>query len=578
MIRRLLVVVLLCPSAWAATYHVAQGDPGASDANAGSLEAPWRSIQRAAEQLEAGDRVLVHEGVYREYVLPKHSGRLGAPITYEAAEGEAVIITGADTLTQWRRVPGSDPIWETDWTARFVIDTRDGQPVMHHPGDEEHRRSGRAEQLVVDGVAWDWPQLVLTREEMAPGTFLPDPDAGRLLLWLPDGSDPSEHAIEGATRGMLFGANEWMAWARFDWVTVRGFTFRHGASFPQRATVSLYGRGNVLEDCVVEWMSGGGVFVGPEGGTLRRCVIRNCGHTGGCAGGRDFINERVLWEGNCRKPISRGWDAGGVKLVLSSHGLFDRCTFRGNGGPGLWFDIDVRDTVVRGCLFERNEQHGMFVEISRDITIEDCVFLANALEDEGWSVAGLTLAESRHCTVVHNLLAGNRDGISMREQGPRYLDTDDLGRVGFLNTGHVIAGNVCAANLRYQLGLWYDTAFVGMHPGERGQYADEDAFAETVQRESPDRWFDPLAMGNLVDRNLCWQGNVGKLYLYGVTWRVRGREYDDPADFAAATGMQALGVVADPELRPTGDGRWELPTDGAWFAAGFGPRTRLDVP
>lgn len=555
------------------TYHVARGAPNGSDANAGTAEEPWATISHAAEVLEAGDRVIVHAGTYREHVLPKHSGREGAPIVYEVAAGEEVVVTGADVLTDWERVDGDAPIYRVAWPHRFVIDTRDGRPIYHHPGDDEHVRSGRAEQIIVDGQMWDYPQLVLSMADMEPGTFFPDVDAGFLYIRLADGSDPSAHHIEASTRGLLFGANPWMQGASFDHVVVRGFTFRYGATFPQRPGVWLLGEANTLEDCTIEGMAGGGAGVGPKRGAMRRCTIRNCGHTGGCAGGEDFVNEACTWEGNCRKPISRGWDAGGVKLAVSHHGLFDRCVFHRNGGPGLWFDIDVSDTVVRQCLFEDNEQQGLFIEISRDITVEDCAFFRNALRsDNGWSTAGLTIAESRHCTIVHNLLVGNLDGIALREQGPRYLDTEDLGRLAFQNVGHIVAGNVSANNQRYQLGLWYDTAFFGMHPGDKSQYATEEEFAAAVQRDEPDRWFDPLKQGLAFAHNLYFAAAGQKLFLYGVPWRARFQEFDDVASLAAATGFEQGSLVADPGLRDLGEGRFELPRAGELFAQGFGPR------
>jgi hypothetical protein len=338
--------------------------------------------------------------------------------------------------------------------------------------------------------------------------------------------------------------------------------------------VWLLGRHNVVEDCTVEWMCGGGVGVGPEGGALRRCVIRNCGHVGGCASGTNFTNEDCLWANNSRKPISRGWDAGGVKIARSHHGIFQRCTFRNNGGPGLWFDIDDADVVVRNCLFEGNECQGVFIEISRDIYVMNNRFFRNGLRLTGpsWSVAGLTLAESRGCVVTHNLFVGNKDGITLREQGPRPLDTPDLGEVAYQNVGHVICDNVSAMNQGYQLGLWYDTAFFGMHPGERDKYKTEEEFTGAVKRDHPERWFDPLQQGLVIDPNLYWPAEGQKLVLYGCPWRVRYQEFTDLAAFAQATGFETAGRVADPGLKQTADGGWFLPTESDWFKQGFGPR------
>lgn len=568
------VLLLTGGAASAAVYHAAQGHPAASDDGPGTAEQPWKTVSRAAQVLEAGDRVVVHEGVYREYVDPRNSGRPGAPIVYENAEGEEVVLTGADVITGWERVPGEQPIYEVAWPCKFIINHMDGKPIYHHPADEKHVRSGRAEQIIVDGEVWDSPQLVLSLGEMEPGTFFPDVENDTLYLWLSDGSNPEEHEIEGSTRGLIFGTDPWRRKEGFNYVHVRGLTFRYAATFAQRPAVWLLGKGNLVEDCAVEGMSGGGVGVGPEDGILRRCVIRNCGHVGGCARGSNFLNEDCVWEGNCRKPISRGWDAGGVKIARSHGGIFQRCIFRNNGGPGLWLDIDVANVVIRDCLFDANENHGLFIEISRDIHVMNNAFFRNGLSAQRhtWSIAGLTIAESRNCVVTHNLLVGNLDGIALREQGPRYLDTPDLGEVPFMNVGHTIAGNVSALNQGYQLGLWYDTAYFGRHPGDKEKYATEEEFEAAIKREKPDRWFDPLAQGLTIDRNLYWAGEGQKLFLYGCPWRVRHQEFAELQALTGATRFEAHGRVGDPGLQEVAPGLLALPIDGDPFRQGSGPR------
>ena len=568
-----LILVITCP-AWATTYYVAQKNPQASDDGPGTAEQPWKTVEKAAATLQAGDRVIVHAGTYREFAEPKNSGTPGAPIVYEGAAGEDVVMTGADVITGWQRVEGKNPIYKVPWTADFMVGMDNGKPERHHPYDEEHKRSGRAEQVIVDGKCWDWPQIQLSLADMKPGTFFPDPDHKTLYLWLEKGDDPNIHQIEADTRGMIFGSNPWARPQGFQYVTLRGMTFRYCATFPQRAAVWMLGKSNILEDCTIEWMAGGGGTVGPEDSIMRRCIVRNCGHTGGCANGHNFSNQDCVWEGNCRKPINRGWDAGGVKMAVSHDGEFQRCIFRNNGGPGLWFDIDVANVVVRNCLFTDNEGCGLFVEISRDIYIVNNTFLRNALRGPSWSEGGVTLAESRNCVVANNLVVGNLDGITLREQGPRPLDTADLGNWPFLNVGHVIVGNVSANNKGYQLGLWYDTAWFGRHPADVAKFKTEEAFAEAAKRDRPEGWWDPLQMGLTIDHNMYWVGKGEKGFLYGVTWRVKHKEWaiDDMAGLTKATGYEAHGIVADPGIEEIGPGLIRLSQKGAAWKASVGPR------
>lgn len=51
-------------------YHVA---PSGSDENPGSRDKPFQTISKAAALAQPGDSVIVHEGVYREWVQSPHA-------------------------------------------------------------------------------------------------------------------------------------------------------------------------------------------------------------------------------------------------------------------------------------------------------------------------------------------------------------------------------------------------------------------------------------------------------------------------------------------------------------------------
>ncbi len=75
-------------------YYVDQSHPLANDSNPGTENLPWKTISKAASVLKAGDTVYVKEGIYRERIIPKNSGRKGAYISYIAYAGDKVIIDG----------------------------------------------------------------------------------------------------------------------------------------------------------------------------------------------------------------------------------------------------------------------------------------------------------------------------------------------------------------------------------------------------------------------------------------------------------------------------------------------------
>lgn len=82
-------------------YHVAAtGD----DRNAGSPDKPFKTISAAAAVALPGDVITVHEGTYRELVAPPRGGTSDKlRITYRAAPGERVVITGSERAKGWKK-------------------------------------------------------------------------------------------------------------------------------------------------------------------------------------------------------------------------------------------------------------------------------------------------------------------------------------------------------------------------------------------------------------------------------------------------------------------------------------------
>lgn len=68
-----------------------------SDANPGSFEAPWRTVQRALGSLRPGESVLVRGGTYAEDLWMSRSGSESAPVTVAAFPGERVVLRPAST-------------------------------------------------------------------------------------------------------------------------------------------------------------------------------------------------------------------------------------------------------------------------------------------------------------------------------------------------------------------------------------------------------------------------------------------------------------------------------------------------
>ncbi|MDR1688458.1 MAG: DUF1565 domain-containing protein [Clostridiales bacterium] len=82
-----------------------------SDSNTGTAQNPFRTISKAAGVAKPGDTITVHAGTYREWVKPALGGTSNVSrITYEAAEGEKVIIKGSEQVKNWELLTSS--VWK----------------------------------------------------------------------------------------------------------------------------------------------------------------------------------------------------------------------------------------------------------------------------------------------------------------------------------------------------------------------------------------------------------------------------------------------------------------------------------
>jgi hypothetical protein len=95
------MALAMASSARAADYYVDGQNPKASDQNAGTEAAPWKTLQQAAKVASAGDVVRVLPGVYAGTMAPAHSGSADKPLVFRAVadglppEGQVVIEGGS---------------------------------------------------------------------------------------------------------------------------------------------------------------------------------------------------------------------------------------------------------------------------------------------------------------------------------------------------------------------------------------------------------------------------------------------------------------------------------------------------
>jgi PA14 domain/Right handed beta helix region len=78
-----------------------------SDSNPGTLEKPFKTVQKCADVALPGFTCAIRAGTYRETVRPANSGLGDKRIVFQSFPGETALISGADVVTGWTTFQGS---------------------------------------------------------------------------------------------------------------------------------------------------------------------------------------------------------------------------------------------------------------------------------------------------------------------------------------------------------------------------------------------------------------------------------------------------------------------------------------
>jgi hypothetical protein len=109
-------VTIQAPSRSGVTYYVSTSG---NDTNAGTLAAPWRTIQHAANTVKAGDAVQVRAGTYNEIVTMQTSGNsTSGYITFRNYPGELPILDGTGLAVG---SSGQTGLFSLEGTFNYII-------------------------------------------------------------------------------------------------------------------------------------------------------------------------------------------------------------------------------------------------------------------------------------------------------------------------------------------------------------------------------------------------------------------------------------------------------------------------
>jgi hypothetical protein len=260
-----------------------------SDTGDGSAERPFRTINRAAGVAQAGDTVVVHAGEYREWVKPRYGGRSDTRrITYEAADGERVVIKGSERVTAWE--PAGGTVWRAtvpntlfgsfnpfaeeiagDWLVYRQDEPRKHLGDVYLNGVSFYEVAGPAE--VADPplrteVTDDWTGLTvpIRDPERTRLVWYAEVSAAETTIWANfQGADPNAELVEINVRRSVFHP----VVPHLDYITVRGFELAQAAcpwTPPTADQPGLIGpnwaKGWIIEDNVIHDAKCSGISIG----------------------------------------------------------------------------------------------------------------------------------------------------------------------------------------------------------------------------------------------------------------------------------------------------------------------------
>ncbi len=272
-------------------YHVAKTG---SNSYIGTEEYPFLTISKAAEMAEAGDCIVVHEGVYREWVKPRNGGRNNVErIVYKAAKGEKVVIKGSEHIDGWEPLEGD--VWKVILLNTFFGDYNPYKEVLGgdwfivpndnslHTGEvymngksfyeAKNMEEVKNPTLRTHGTNPPWtsgPEPLLHPEDSLYQWYTESDDLTTTIYANFQGKNPNEEYVEISVRRSCFYPEK----IGRNYITVQGFEIAQAAcqwAPPTSDQTGMLGcnwsKGWIIEDNILHDAKCSGISIGKEAST-----------------------------------------------------------------------------------------------------------------------------------------------------------------------------------------------------------------------------------------------------------------------------------------------------------------------
>ncbi len=393
------------------TWHVAQNHPAASDNNPGTLEAPWKTISKAARELQPGHKVIIHQGTYFETIVPARGGESPERmITYQAAENEKVIVTGAfqvdpselELSQGWQTgdvmvshyddvIPEKGKVWQYNlrnvdfqgYNPFGMLNLMQDQEWLDYKKVNMKAHFQKRGWVLIDGKRLEQVTRPVDLSNKPDGAWFSEHNGLRIHIRFPSGKDPTNSRLQLVVKEQLFSPETY----GLAYIKIKGIHFLYAANgfpVPQRGIISA-ARGHhwIIEDCIIEGANSLGVDLGNEMWhtqtqpitgfhIFRRNVVKNCG-IAGLQGMRatSYLVEDNLFENIGWHNAEHGWESGAIKFHLSTNTLIRRNVFRNIiYAPGIWLDyLASQNCRITGNVFTgiTSARGAVYIEVSRGL-------------------------------------------------------------------------------------------------------------------------------------------------------------------------------------------------------------------
>ncbi|MFM2431621.1 MAG: hypothetical protein RLZZ511_2834 [Cyanobacteriota bacterium] len=366
---------------------------------------PGTSIQAIVDQSPPGTAFLLKAGTHRmQGIQPK----TGMKFFGEIINGERrTVLNGSRLLTQFS--PSS-----RIYAARNLPAT--GQTVGQMKSG--FARGAYSQDLLINQV----PMRHVSRKgDVKPGTWFYDYGTQTVFI----GDNPAGKTVELTTTPIAF------APTAAD-VTVANLVIEKYANPAQIAAIGGgreaglgIARNWVVQGNEVRLNHGVGLRVQDGGRAIGNYVHRN-GQMGVAANGLGALLEYNEVANNNFAKFDPGWEAGGSKFAFTTDLVTRRNLLYGNDGPGLWTDIDNRNTEHAENVIYNNTSSGIFHEISYAATIRDNYVANNGRDTTAWLYGSNILVSTSQDVVVRNNTIevsagfGNGIGVIWQSRGTQY--------------------------------------------------------------------------------------------------------------------------------------------------------------